>query len=138
MAYSRFSFSSSPVTNFPVSKLAFNDAKNVLHLAADGGFALLNPACPINGVVAHGGNAARTKIDSVINGGQALVMCRFRVLLEPQIGGITVYNFVIFPDQFTGHRQRTLAGVTSMVWTAIITVRFAGEGYYGSSRQQIH
>lgn len=77
----------------------------VLHFAADGGLAFLNVACPVNGVVAYGGNAAGTKIDAVINGGQMLVMCHFRTHLESQIGGITIYDLVIFPDQLRGHRH---------------------------------
>ena len=100
-----FVFLQAPATNFPVSKLAFDDAKNVLHFAANGGFAFLDPACPVNGVVAHGGNAAGTKIDAVFNGGQAFVMCHFRALLESQIGGITIYDFIIFPDQLRGYRH---------------------------------
>ena len=45
-------------------------------------------------------------------------MCHFWALLEPQIGGITVYDFVIsWISSEATVTSWMLAGVTSIMWT---------------------
>ena len=79
-------FLQAPVSCFPIPKLALDDAKDVLNLAADREFLLLNPECAVYGVVTYFGKPAGTEIDAVLNGGQILVIYNFHTLLKPQIG----------------------------------------------------
>lgn len=64
-----FVFLQAPVSDFPIAKLTFDDAENMLHFAANGGFALFNIAVPVNGVAAHFGKLAGAEVDAVIDGG---------------------------------------------------------------------
>ena len=51
-----------------VSKLAFDNAEDGLHFAANRGFAFFNITGPVNSIIAHFWKSAGTEIDTVVDG----------------------------------------------------------------------
>lgn len=87
------------VDGFPISKLTFDDPKNMFHLAAHRGLEILNMFFPVNRLIRHVREGFRVAIDSVVNAGKMCIISHFGPFLNTQIGGISINKLVVLADQ---------------------------------------
>ena len=93
-------FLQASVRHFSVAKLAFYYSEYVLHLTANGRFAVFDVPFPVDCVVTRSGHTPGAAADTKINVCKMRILFDFGTFLSTNIGRISIHDIIIFTEQF--------------------------------------